>query len=46
MRDIRSKNDAITKKEYELHLKHEELDRAKYVIEDLEKAMSNKMFEW
>ena len=32
MRDIRSKNDAITKKEYELHLKHEELDRAKYVI--------------
>jgi hypothetical protein len=29
-----------------LHLKNEELDRAKFVIEDLEKAISNKMFEW
>jgi hypothetical protein len=29
-----------------MHVKSEELERAKCAIEDLEKAISNKTFEW
>lgn len=46
MRELKNKNETITKKEYEIHSKSEELERAKCVIEDLEKTISNKLFEW
>lgn len=43
---MKTKSDLIAKRDYELHNKNEELERAKCNIDDLDKSLSNKTFEW
>lgn len=45
-KELKLKMEIVAKKEYELHSKIEELERAKCTIEDIEKNLTNKTFEW